>query len=145
VIRNSAGGWLAGFAFHIGGITTSLRAELWGILKGLELAKERGFRNVCLEVDSQSACQLISGFSNETSVWNQPLLEAIRRLAFSFADFSVQHVYREAKRCADWLANHAYSLPIGCHVYHQAPFGLSSILLGDVIGISIPRLWFIAI
>lgn len=43
LVRDDKGNWLFGFAFKIG-ISFSLGAELWTILKGLELCWERGFR-----------------------------------------------------------------------------------------------------
>jgi hypothetical protein len=57
----------------------------------------------------------------------------------------VRHIFREANRCADWLANYAYSLPLAFYALQHPPAGLSSIVLGDIIGISVPRLWFAVI
>lgn len=42
------------------GIFSSLRAELWAVKVGLELAWEKGFRRVLLEVDSQVVVYLLN-------------------------------------------------------------------------------------
>ncbi|XP_061354128.1 uncharacterized protein LOC133298795 [Gastrolobium bilobum] len=51
VIRNSQGIWLNGFAYKLG-FCSSFKAELWGILRGLEMAWSKGYRKIILESDS---------------------------------------------------------------------------------------------
>jgi hypothetical protein len=59
VLRNGSGSWVAGFAHNLG-ITTSLSAELWAIYQGLRLAKDLGYDDVILEVDSQIAYRALT-------------------------------------------------------------------------------------
>jgi hypothetical protein len=68
------------------------------------------------------------------------VLADVTQLVQSFGKIEICHVFREANRCADWIANYAHSLPIGLHYLPQPPIGLSSILLSDIVGIAIPRL-----
>jgi len=51
--------WLGGYSYMVG-IFSSLRAELWAVKVGLELAWEKGFRRVLLEVDSQVVVYLLN-------------------------------------------------------------------------------------
>ncbi|EOY03992.1 Uncharacterized protein TCM_019225 [Theobroma cacao] len=52
LVKDEKGNWLLGFAFNI--VTSfSLGAELWAILKGLELCWDRGFRKVLAKTDSK--------------------------------------------------------------------------------------------
>ncbi|VYS68370.1 unnamed protein product [Arabidopsis thaliana] len=52
VVRDGQGRWCGGFALNIGVCSASL-AELWGVYYGLNIAWERRFRRVELEVDSE--------------------------------------------------------------------------------------------
>ncbi|XP_061353983.1 uncharacterized protein LOC133298669 [Gastrolobium bilobum] len=47
VMRDSQGRWLGGFAYRLW-ICNSFRAELWGVLRGLELVWNSGHRNVII-------------------------------------------------------------------------------------------------
>lgn len=50
------------------------------------------------------------------------------------------HTYREANKCADWLANFALNLPSGCYVFDSATVGMSSLILADIQGLTSSRL-----
>lgn len=52
LIRYANGEWLVGLSYHIGHYS-AFNAELWGLLKGLSLAWEAGFRKVSVECDSK--------------------------------------------------------------------------------------------
>lgn len=53
--------------------------------------------------------------------------------------FKVTHVFREANRCADWLAGFAFTQTLGIHFFDHHPMGLGSLLLADICGVSWPR------
>ena len=59
VVRDRSESWVTGFALKI--VTGSvLEAELWGILEGLKLVWQMGFRKVVVDSDSKSAVELLS-------------------------------------------------------------------------------------
>ena len=58
VVRNEHGDWLTGFAANLG-IATASVAELWRVIHGLDIASERGYRRIHVEVDSQIVIKLI--------------------------------------------------------------------------------------
>ncbi|PNX68839.1 ribonuclease H, partial [Trifolium pratense] len=58
LIRNDIGEWMHGFSGSCGH-ASNLLAELYAILKGLQLAWGLGYRTINLESDSKSAIDLI--------------------------------------------------------------------------------------
>lgn len=50
-IHNEAGQWLHGFAANL--ISNSLLAEAWDVLLGLQLAWDKRYRRLILELDSE--------------------------------------------------------------------------------------------
>ncbi|KAL9830901.1 putative transcription factor interactor and regulator CCHC(Zn) family [Arabidopsis thaliana] len=134
VIRDVNGIWGGGFVVNIG-ICTAPLAELWGVYYGLFLVWERRARRVELEVDSQ----IVVGFLT-TGISDSHPLSFLVRLCYGFLskDWIVQvsHVYREANRLADGLANYAFTLPLGFHLFDSAPDCVTPILLEDANGVS---------
>ncbi|KAG7585508.1 Ribonuclease H domain [Arabidopsis thaliana x Arabidopsis arenosa] len=137
VIRGFDGEWLGGFALNIG-ICSAPLAELWGVYYGLVIAWERGFRRVELEVDSK----LVVGFLHAGISDGHPLSFLVRLCqGFISRDWLVRvtHVYREANRLADGLANYAFSLDLGFLCLDSCPDSVHSILLDDINGIGVSR------
>ncbi|KAL6194707.1 hypothetical protein ACLB2K_035784 [Fragaria x ananassa] len=58
VLRNDRGEWLNGFSAKLG-IGQVLEAELWGLLKGMEMAWQHGCNSLEVEVDSLVAVKLV--------------------------------------------------------------------------------------
>ncbi|KAG7556791.1 Ribonuclease H domain [Arabidopsis suecica] len=136
-LRGEDGEWLGGFALNIG-ICSAPLAELWGVYYGLVIAWERGFRRVELEVDSE----LVVGFL-QAGISDTHLLSFLVRLCHGFISrdwlVRVSHVYREANRLADGLANYVFSLDLGFLSLDSCPECVVSIMLEDVNGIGVPR------
>lgn len=57
ILRNEMGFWLTSFSYNLGSYSV-LMVALMGILIGLRLAWEKGFRNVWLECDASNAIKL---------------------------------------------------------------------------------------
>jgi hypothetical protein len=55
----------------------------------------------------------------------------------------VSHIYREANKCADALANIGCSLDYETLYYDVCPAQLSDLVAADSMGISTPRLIFV--
>ncbi|KAL9841601.1 putative ribonuclease H domain, reverse transcriptase zinc-binding domain-containing protein [Arabidopsis thaliana] len=137
VLRDHNGAWIRGFAVNIGVCSAPL-AELWGVYCRLFIALGRGARRVELEVDSK----MVVGFLT-TGIADSHPLSFLVRLCYGFLSkdwiVRISHVYREANRLADGLANYAFSLSLGLHLLESRPDVVSSILLDDVAGVSYPR------
>ncbi|AAF19536.1 F23N19.5 [Arabidopsis thaliana] len=137
-LRNEYGEWCFGFALNIGRCLAPL-AELWGVYYGLFMAWDRGITRLELEVDSE----MVVGFLRTGIGSSHPLSFLVRMChGFLSRDWIVRigHVYREANRLADGLANYAFDLPLGYHAFASPPNSLDSILRDDELGISVPRL-----
>ncbi|CAN1121082.1 Putative ribonuclease H protein At1g65750 [Linum perenne] len=100
------------------GICSITRAELRGAMTGLQIAWDRGFRRIIVQLDSRVAVQLLLGG------WM----------------IKVEHIYREGNRAADYLAGIGHALPIGVHDVSSFDPCLSHHLLYDLLGISQTRL-----
>lgn len=137
VIRNDQGQWLLGYGCNLGACTVP-EAELWGLFQGLQLAWVAGFRRLEAEVDSQL---LISLLHKELAT-THPLHSLVSACqGFLSRDWHVQfrHIYREANRVADSLADLASSFDPGVHVLHQPPTSCSILLFDDIKGTKFPR------
>ncbi|KAG7537137.1 Zinc finger CCHC-type superfamily [Arabidopsis suecica] len=137
VIRDEEGLWLGGFALNIG-ICTAPLAELWGAYCGLVIAWEKGFRRVELELDSE----LVVGFLQAGISEVHPLAFLVPLCQdFLSRDWVVRvtHVYREANRLADGLANYAFSLQFGFHSFDYCPDMVYLTMLEDANGTGFPR------
>ncbi|KAG7592734.1 Ribonuclease H domain [Arabidopsis thaliana x Arabidopsis arenosa] len=138
VLRNEEGEWCGGFALNIGRCSAPL-AELWGVYYGLYIAWEKRVTRLELEVDSE----MVAGFLKQGIGETHPLSFLVRLChGFISKDWIVRisHVYREANRLADGLANYAFTLPLGFHALSTVPMVVDSIIREDVAGFSYPRL-----
>lgn len=113
-------------------------AELWGVYYGLYIAWERGVPRLEVEVDSEIVVSFL-----KTGICDTHPLSFLVRLCHGFLskDWIVRivHVYREANRLADGLANHAFTLPLGFHSFESVPESVRVILLEDREGAAYPR------
>lgn len=137
VLRDGSGVWRGGFALNIG-ICSAPLAELWGVYYGLYIAWEQGITRLELEVDSE----IVVGFL-QTGISDTHPLSFLVRLCHGFISrdwiVRIAHVYREANRLADGLANYAFILLLGFHLFPTRVDELSSILLEDANGTTRPR------
>ncbi|CAA7053633.1 unnamed protein product [Microthlaspi erraticum] len=131
-LRGGDGQWRGGFALNIGRCTAHM-AELWGLYYGLCIAWEKGFTRLEVEVDSS----LVVGFM-KTGICDTHPLSFLVHLCQGFlskdSEVRITHVYREANRLADGLANYAFSLPFGLHTFDLVPLDLLPILRDDESG-----------
>ncbi|CAA7030525.1 unnamed protein product [Microthlaspi erraticum] len=134
VLRDANGAWVGGFALNIG-ICSAPLAELWGVYYGLNLAWERRVPRLILEVDSEVVVKILHAGINDAHP-----LSFLARLCYGFfsSDWIVRikNTYREANQVADGLANYAFSLPLGFHLFTSATSEISGLLLEDVNGSS---------
>ena len=87
-----------------------------------------------LESDSSNALSLIQKDSTE----RHPFASVIKRVRELLRrDYMVQisHIFREANRAVDFLANIGHSIQLGVCFYDFAPNGLASLLRDDIVGV----------
>ncbi|KAJ8763770.1 hypothetical protein K2173_003552 [Erythroxylum novogranatense] len=128
VVRDFTSNWVCGFATHLG-VCTSMVAELNGLLEGLNCAWDSGCRRLMVEMDSLSCVQLIRG--SLVNLCLAGLLSKIRAMLQREWVVQVTHVYREANRLADLLANIAVLSSTRRRTWWSPPAAVLSILIQD--------------
>ncbi|CAL2260860.1 unnamed protein product [Prunus armeniaca] len=63
------------------------------------------------------------------------------KLMNQFDSCTVRHIYREKNCVADGLANWSYNMGLGVCYFDFAPSWIGSLVIGDLIGVSRPRLF----
>jgi ribonuclease HI len=138
VIRGSEGEWIRGFAKSVGRCNAFV-AELCGVYEGLKCARRLGFNKVELNIDATSVVHVLKTRQSHSLI-GRTILQQIWKLLDLDWDVEISHSYREANRCADALATTGCSLSNSILIYDDCPSFISSIVLADRLGITIPRL-----
>ncbi|CAL1366987.1 unnamed protein product [Linum trigynum] len=112
-LRDWQGRLLGAYTMNLGKCTIT-RAEIWGALKGLELAWEAGHRQVELQLDSRTTMSLLkdSGQHNHQHANLTLSFQALLRRDWIVR---ITHIYRESNFLADCLAHKGHSLTPGFH------------------------------
>ena len=75
------------------GKASNIAVELWGILKGLQLAWDKGYKEVILESDSKVGLELIEEVVITSPYHN--LVKQIRSMMSRDWSCKLQHIWRE--------------------------------------------------
>ncbi|CAN1166153.1 Putative ribonuclease H protein At1g65750 [Linum perenne] len=139
LLRDGAGNCIHAFAFNLG-VCSITRAEIRGALEGIRRAWAEGFRRVEVQMDSQAAIAIL--LDKSLTIAHQHALEVLEFRDWMNRDWvlRLKHVYREANRAADFLANLGHSMPRGCHEVPISDCNLAYHVRYDCMGISEPRL-----
>jgi ribonuclease HI len=87
------------------GMATNNQAEYYGMIKGLERARDLGIDRIMLFSDSQLVVNQMSGFYKVKNQELAPLYRQLNELAQSFEKISFTHVPRELNKIADKEVN----------------------------------------
>ncbi|CAN1188278.1 Putative ribonuclease H protein At1g65750, partial [Linum perenne] len=138
LIRDHQGRYLVAFTMNLGKCSIT-RAELRGAVSGLQLAWERGYRKIQLQLDSQCAVQLLQGDDLEDHAHATTII-TVRELLRRNLEVQILHVYIESNHVADYLANVGHSCPLGFHSIEQSDPNFCYWLHYDQLGVSEVRL-----
>ncbi|CAN1788050.1 Putative ribonuclease H protein At1g65750, partial [Linum perenne] len=139
LIWDYQGHCIAAFSENLGSCSIT-RAELRGVVSGLQLAWDRGYRKVQLQIDSQCAVLLLQS-DDRTDHLHATTIRHARELLRRDWEVRIRHVYRESNHVADHLANRGHSCPIGFHCIELSdPVLFFFWLLHDQLGVSETRL-----
>ncbi|XP_019200030.1 PREDICTED: uncharacterized protein LOC109193611 [Ipomoea nil] len=129
VARDSSGEWIGGFTSNIGRYHP-LMAEVWAVLREIELAKSLDLHQVIFESDSKAIVDGITTNSLANSfVCN--FLATCRRELQGIRDWRIAWVPREQNGTADALARMAISRPRGVPVLSHPPVDIIPFLYYD--------------
>ncbi len=87
------------------GQATNNTAEYRALIRGLQIAAERGAAAVSVISDSELVVRQITGVYRVKTASLMPLYKEARKLSRSFDRFDIRHVRREENKDADRLAN----------------------------------------
>ncbi len=87
------------------GMATNNQAEYYGMIKGLERARELGIDKITLFSDSQLVVNQMSGVYKVKNQELAPLNQQLKRLADSFEKITFTYVPRELNKTADQEVN----------------------------------------
>ncbi|CAN0880337.1 Putative ribonuclease H protein At1g65750, partial [Linum grandiflorum] len=111
VLHDSLGNGIAAFSSSLGNCSIT-RAELTGVIEGMETAGRLGVRHLEVQCDSACAVHFLSqptiGEHQHTTLVYKQLLE--RQWVVR-----IKHIYREGNHVADTLANIGHELALGTH------------------------------
>lgn len=128
---DSMGSVIKGFFYKVGACNAAW-AELWGLLKGIELARDLALNWVIFEMDSKVIVDMVRSGSTRI-IFLQPLLqEVISFLQLPDWTTSVIHTYREANQCANFLASKGHSSSFEGVTLESSFSMLSLLFLNDV-------------
>lgn len=133
VLRGGDGRWRKGTARNMG-ICSSIHAELWSALLGLELAWAEGHKKIVLET---VAMLLNRNRANErlSNIIVSKCLELLSREL----EVVVAHIYREANMVADVVSNWVLNQVIGYHLLTDPTTYVLSYLQSDMQGVIFQR------
>ena len=116
-----------------------MRAEIWAVLAGFELAIRYNCLKIIVESDSLAVISKLKVLQvDDKPVCN--LLQKIGRVLCHFSSIEFVHVYREANSCADALANYSLVQEEDRVEFDSPPVIVNSLLFSDCMGTVYPRL-----
>ncbi|XP_074290582.1 uncharacterized protein LOC141617299 [Silene latifolia] len=139
IIRDETGNFCEAFKFSCG-ICSSMRAEMRALVIGLERARGIGVTKLLVHMDNATCVSFVEKeqlLSNGLRPLVQRCIDLIRLDGWTV---KIDHVFREANRAADWLANEGITASPHVTYLEQPPDGLRTILREDILGVAFPRL-----
>ncbi|CAN1185855.1 Putative ribonuclease H protein At1g65750 [Linum perenne] len=112
-LRSSDGRLMDAFSGNLGKCSIT-RAEITGLVIGLERAWNLAVRDVAVQVDSACAVALLNGSWN-LEHQHACILDRFRQLSARPWRVRVYHIYREGNHLVDFLARKGHELPMGVH------------------------------
>ncbi|XP_019432659.1 PREDICTED: uncharacterized protein LOC109339643 [Lupinus angustifolius] len=103
IFRDHHGAFIASFATYLA-INNALFAELHTTILSVEIAYQKGRKNLWLECDSTLVVSIFEGTLNPP--WQLQNILQKCKLLLGNMNFNVSHIFREGNTCADKLANH---------------------------------------
>ncbi|CAN1163535.1 Putative ribonuclease H protein At1g65750 [Linum perenne] len=140
-LRDNDGRVIDCFAANLGDCSIT-RAELTGVINGLDRAWNIGIREVEVQTDSACVVKLLT----ETMPGNHQhatLIQKFKNISQRAWSVSVKFVYREANHLADFLANKGHELTLGTHTIETSESNVLYWAKYDLVGGSETRTIFI--
>ena len=122
MIRDSKGNWVTGFTRKLGN-ANSFTAEVWALRDGLMLCVQKKIPAVIVEMDAKALVDALNNPSYRNSVIS-PIFDDCKQLILQIPQVRINHVYHEANKCANWLANSGHSQSLDFIIHFVPPVSL---------------------
>ena len=137
IIRDNGGNLITAAAFNLGS-SSVFSAEASALQQGLRLALQHNIQHLHIESDNLMVINSVKG------LWSPPwqiahLIQDIQQLLQSFSSSTIRHVYREANKATDWVANVGHLVESQFTIDDCTNFALHSILVHDRVGAPLVR------
>jgi len=129
IFRNSNGNFLC-FAENLGGGSAFL-AEISAIMRAVEIASQRGWRNIWIESDSALAVMAFNKISMIPCNLRNRWINC--RVLLTDMNFVATHIYREGNKFADKLAAKGLEIQ-GVTIWMDMPDCINCMLVHDRLG-----------
>jgi len=139
VLRDDRGEWQWGFAMNMG-FCSSIKAELMAVLKGLQVAKDRGVQKLWIKSDSRVHVGMLLGDYKANPEHGVLIKHCKDLLRDSSWETEITHCFREANKVADKLANLGVNLDGAFMLFVRPPREVLDDLFSDVVGVAWPRM-----
>lgn len=116
-----------------------LEAELVGLLRGLELACQRGVQQITYYSDSTLTISLVR-FDGSKILQYKSLIRNIQELLAREWEVELISTLREGNMCVDHLAKSRANQALHLQILEEPPEGLGSLLLADAMRLAQLRL-----
>ena len=138
LVRDENGNWVKGFARRIGN-TFSYLTELWAPRDDLQPCLEMHAQFVVIEVDAKAIVEALNSPTFSSSCVS-PIMDECKHMANRLHQVRFRHIFREANRCADFLASLGTLLENDFIIFTSPPVDLIPFLEADANGVYINRL-----
>lgn len=129
LVRDGNGSWIFDFTVKIV-TTSSFMAKLWGLREGLRLVKEKGLRDIEVEMYTEAVVKVINNGSMNEQEANVLLMDC-RTLLDENRFLGLSHTLREGNKCVDHLTNQGRNSKWGMLVLERLPEDLENLLSLD--------------
>ena len=134
VLRDHRGQWISDFSLY-GGFATNNMAKLAAVRQGLEMAWNKGYKLLHLELDSKVVLSWLTNHNINYLTNMLPLICDCRNLLYQEWEVHVHHVYHEANGCTDLLTKRGtLQQPLVC-VYSSCPTFVIIAYIRDLTGL----------
>ncbi|CAN1142201.1 Putative ribonuclease H protein At1g65750, partial [Linum perenne] len=137
-LRTRSGDLLVAYTMNLG-ICSITRAEIRGIIEGMQLAWTHGVRKLAVQTDSLCAVQILKN-EHHSDHPHGGLASIYAELIERDWEVSLTHVYRESNFLADSLAAKGHVSSFGTHLVEESDPAVAPWIAYDRLRSSQPRL-----
>ncbi|KAA3458339.1 reverse transcriptase [Gossypium australe] len=118
VVQDQDGKWISGYTHYLGKCSP-LEAELWGILDGVLILKNNGYKRIIINTDNLEVVKALT--TEDMTDTGNTLIRRIKRFLHSEGQWNIKHVPRECNLVADQMAKIGLSWQTSLRIFEVPP------------------------